>query len=212
MYTDQYLDIRVILKFNNVDKFKTWKPTWDEFDQVVIELVDEYAMSAAAESAMFATDEVLAHSILFIRDALLFREFSDAIRCANVGRMWMVYDFWVFMMRGAGCHNYGNEILETKAQFEHELPPALREVVERTWLVNRWGTKGCSIPTDLYLEHNNGFLKASAHFASAIIGCDHAMLTIYLLPGRTCLLHKIATHLWNISRTSHQDVLKSFVV
>ena len=91
--------------------------------------------------------------------AFFFWEFCDAIRDADVGRMWVVYDFWVFMMRGAGCHNYGNEILEMKAQFEHEFPPLLREVIEQTWLVNRWGKRGRSIPTDLYLEHNNGFTK-----------------------------------------------------
>ena len=77
--------------------------------------------------------------------------------------MWVVYDFWKFMLRGAGCHNYGNEILEMKAQFLYEFPPLLRDVVEGTWLVNRWGKKGRSIPADLYLEHNNGFTKVSAN-------------------------------------------------
>ena len=32
-------------------------------------------------------------------------------------------------------------------------------MTERTWLVNRWGKLGRAIPTDLYLEHNNGFIK-----------------------------------------------------
>ena len=81
--------------------------------------------------------------------------------------MWVVYDFWVFMMWGAGCHNYGNEILEMKAQFEHEFPPLLHEVVEQTWLVNWWGKRGRSIQTDLYLEHNNGFTKV--FFQSVVI-------------------------------------------
>lgn len=117
--------------------------------------------------ALEAGDEVLAHSILFVCDSLFFWEFCDAIRDADVGHMWVVYDFWVFMMWGAGCHNYGNEILEMKAQFEHEFPPLLREVVEQTWLVNRWGKRGCSIPTDLYLEHNNGFTKV--FFQSVVI-------------------------------------------
>ncbi|KAF8164699.1 hypothetical protein B0H34DRAFT_670726 [Crassisporium funariophilum] len=141
---------------------KNWKPTVDQFDQVVDEIFTKYATTAAAHDALEAGDEVLAHSILFVRDSLFFWEFCDAIRDADVGRMWVVYDFWVFMMRGAGCHNYGNEILEMKAQFEYEYPPLLCHVIERTWLVNWWGKKGCSIPTDLYLEHtehNNGFTK-----------------------------------------------------
>ena len=150
---------RIVLNKSSMSDLKDWKPTVAEFDQVVDEIFAKYASTAAAHDMLEAGDQVLAHSILFMRDSLFFWEFCDAIRDADVGRMWVVYDFWVFMMRGAGCHNYGNEILEMKAQFEHEFPPLLRDVVERTWLVNRWGKKGRSIPTDLYLEHNNGFTK-----------------------------------------------------
>ncbi|KAI1783366.1 hypothetical protein LXA43DRAFT_977173 [Ganoderma leucocontextum] len=60
------------------------------------------------------------------------------------------------------CHNYHNEILEMKAQFEYEFPETLRDIMEHTWLVNRWGIPGHSILTDLYLEHNNRFIKVSA--------------------------------------------------
>ncbi|KLO04076.1 hypothetical protein SCHPADRAFT_814147, partial [Schizopora paradoxa] len=60
---------------------------------------------------------------LFIRDALSFWEFCSAIQDGDVGRMWDIYHIWVFMMRGAGCHNYGNELLEMIAQFTHILPP-----------------------------------------------------------------------------------------
>ncbi|KAI1789285.1 hypothetical protein LXA43DRAFT_1062919 [Ganoderma leucocontextum] len=37
----------------------------------------------------------------------------------NIDRIWLIYDFWAFMMRGAGCHNYRNEILEMKASNFH---------------------------------------------------------------------------------------------
>ncbi|KAG6835249.1 hypothetical protein H0H93_003482 [Arthromyces matolae] len=150
---------RIVLKLKSIDDLRTWKPTITEFEVVVEDIVTKYTSTAAAHDALEMDDEIMAHSILFMRDALMFWEFCDAVRDADVGRMWMVYDFWIFMFRGAGCHNYGNEILEMKAQFHYEFPPLLREVVERTWLVNRWGKKGRSIPTDLYLEHNNGFTK-----------------------------------------------------
>ena len=51
----------------------------------------------------------------------------------------MVYDHWIFMMCGAGLHNYGNELLEMKAQFLYEYSVELCEIVEHTWLVNWWG-------------------------------------------------------------------------
>lgn len=144
---------------DSVNMLQDWLPTISQFEEVTEEIYARFTTSRAADDALHGGDEVLAHSILFIRDSLFFWEFSDAIRDADVGRMWLVYDFWLYMMRGAGCNNYGNEILEMKAQFLYEFPEHLREVVERTWLVNRWGKKGRSIPTDLYLEHNNGFTK-----------------------------------------------------
>ncbi|KIM71540.1 hypothetical protein PILCRDRAFT_16981 [Piloderma croceum F 1598] len=175
----------IILEKPKSSHLKKWKPNWEEFNRTVTEIWEKFATMAAAHDALEAGDEVLAHSILFIRDALLFREFCEAIRDADVGRMWTVYDFWVFMMRGAGCHNYGNEILEMKAQFKHEFPPLLQEVIERTWLVNRWGTEGRSIPTDLYLEHNNGFTKnmfaAMGSCASFNHVCDKSSACVEVL-------------------------------
>ncbi|KAF8810425.1 hypothetical protein BYT27DRAFT_7253682 [Phlegmacium glaucopus] len=153
------LNAIIVLGKRSVSDLKVWTPSCAKFESVVDEVITKYATTAAAQDALKAGDEVLAHSILFIQDSLFFWEFCDAVCDADVGQMWVVYDFWIFMMRGAGCHNYGNKILEMKAQFQYEFPQILCEVVERTWLVNRWGKKGHSILTDLYLEHNNGFTK-----------------------------------------------------
>ncbi|CAA7263910.1 unnamed protein product [Cyclocybe aegerita] len=150
---------RLVLHKDSVSNLKDWLPSCPDFDAVVDRVVMQYTTTSAAQDALDSGDELLAHSILFMRDSLFFWEFCDAIRDADVGRMWIVYNFWVFMMRGAGCHNYGNEILEMKAQFQHEFPDLLCEIVKHTWLINCWGRRGRSIPTDLYLEHNNGFTK-----------------------------------------------------
>jgi hypothetical protein len=150
---------RIILKLETTEQLNKWEPKWWEFDKVVHTIVDEYSMVFEADTSLTSTDDVLKHSKLFIRDMLIFWVFSDAIRHEDVGLMWLVYTFWLFMFRGAGCHNYGNEILEMIAQFRYEMSERLQRVTERTWLVNRWGKLGRAIPTDLYLEHNNGFIK-----------------------------------------------------
>ena len=150
---------RIILKFETMEELYKWKPKWSEFNGVVHTIVDEYSMAPEADPSLGATDEVLRHSKLFIRDMLIFWVFSDAVRHEDVGLMWLVYTFWLFMFRGAGCHNYGGEILEMVAQFRYEMNEQLQRVTERTWLVNQWGKQGRAIPTDLYLEHNNGFIK-----------------------------------------------------
>jgi len=126
---------------------------------VVNKIVDEHTMAFEAGASLDTNDDVLKHSRLFIRDALTFWVFADAIRYEDVGTMWLIYTFWLFMFRGAGCHNYGNEILEMVAQFTYEMDPQLRQIMERTWLVNRWGKVGRAIPADRYLENNNGFIK-----------------------------------------------------
>jgi hypothetical protein len=154
----------VLAGFDKVTDLKLWKPTWDAFEAVCAQIVDEYATTDAADRAAAAGDDVKQHAILFLRDSLLFHEFGEAVRDADVGRMWAIYHIWTFMFRGAGCTNYANELLEMKAQYEHEMPPKLREVMERTWLVNRWGLKGRSIPTDLFIEHINGFIKVCYAF------------------------------------------------
>jgi hypothetical protein len=133
--------------------------------------VDEFASTDAAERAAAAEDDVLQHAILFIRDALLFREFSEAIQDADVGRMWAIYHVWTFAFRGAGCTNYANELLEMRAQYYHEMTPKLRELLERTWLVNRWGMKGRSIGTDLFIEHINGFIKVCTYLVMGTVEC-----------------------------------------
>lgn len=165
--------LSLVLEKDSIDGLQSWLPSVEEFEGVVKKVHSQFTTMRAAHDALYRGDEVLAHSILFIHDSLLFWEFCDAIRDADVGRMWLFYDFWVFMMQGAGCHNYSNKILEMKAQFLYELPPLLREIVECCWLVNHWGKKGRSTPTDLYLEHNNGFMKVR----NTLIRLDFARLT-----------------------------------
>lgn len=151
--------VRIILGFNTAEQLYEWEPHWGEFNDVVHTVVDNYTMVFGADASLGVDDEILKHSKLFIRDALTFWVFSEAVRYEDVGLMWLIYTFWLFMFRGAGCHNYGNEILEMMAQFWCEMDAMLRRILERTWLVNRWGKLGRAIPTDLYLEHNNGFIK-----------------------------------------------------
>ena len=153
--------VRIILKFDTLEQLDGWEPEWAEFDIVIQTIINEYTMAFGADNSLSADDDILKHSKLFIRDALTFWVFSDAIRNEDAGLMWLIYTFWLFMFRGAGCHNYGNEILEMVAQFKYEMDDELRQIIERTWLVNRWGKPGRATATDMYLEQNNGFIKVS---------------------------------------------------
>ena len=170
--------VRIIRGFDTFNQLMGWKPDWKAFNEVVNQIINKFTMTFDADMAIDANDEVFKHSKLFIRDALTFWVFTDAIRHEDIGTMWLVYTFWLFMFRGAGQHNYGNEILEMTAQYKYEMEPPLRQVMERTWLVNRWGKPGRSIPTDRYMEHNNGFIKAG-FLAGLLKDADHSSQNLF---------------------------------
>ena len=121
----------------------------------------EFTTATAAESAKSKKDDYMAHDILFIRDALIFLEFEQAVSHADAGCVLRVLKYWCFAFRGAGQHNYARECAEILIRWKYETTPAVRAVLERLWFVNRWGLKGRWIAADLYLEHLNYWVKVS---------------------------------------------------
>lgn len=47
----------------------------------------DFASTTIGHDALEKEDKVLEHSIFFIQDSLMFVEFSDVFKQANVGRM-----------------------------------------------------------------------------------------------------------------------------
>ena len=108
-------------------------------------------------------DDWEAHDILFIRDALLFCEFEQAVAYADPGRVIRVMRYWCLAFRGASQHNYARECAEVLIKWKYELDDMLKRALERAWFVNRWGLEGRWIPTDLYVEQLNFWVKV-CHF------------------------------------------------
>jgi hypothetical protein len=164
---------RIKLRLKDVEDLRTWKPSFEALDTLSEEIVLEFCTTSAASSALRARDEILQHSILFNRDVLIFHQYMQAVRDGDVGRIWLIHSYWIWMMQGAGCTNYANELLELYAKFMYDMLPKLQEVIKRMWLVNRWGKDGRFIPIDLYLEHINGFIKVSTS--------DTIFVSLYLI-------------------------------
>ena len=104
-------------------------------------------------------DDWMAHDIYFIRDALLFCEFEQAVAFADPGRVLRVMKYWAFAYRGCGQHNYARECAEVLLQWKYELHNELCKALELSWFVNRWGIPGRAIGADLYLEQLNFWVK-----------------------------------------------------
>lgn len=101
----------------------------------------EYATSSSAEKMKEMGDDWLAHDIYFIRDALFFCEFEQAVAYGDPGRILRALKYWCFAFRDASQHNYARECAEVLIKWKYELDDMLRKALERSWFVNRWSKK-----------------------------------------------------------------------
>ena len=104
-------------------KFGTWKSLethagqiYDRFVQtsVVTKLRQERARSEREKKETDATpagDVVFENAVLFLRDALISREFSDAVKAGDLGRVLLILKTWALSFRGNGRSKYAYEML-----------------------------------------------------------------------------------------------------
>ncbi|KAF5386775.1 hypothetical protein D9615_001662 [Tricholomella constricta] len=118
----------------------------------------------------FEGDQVLANTILRMRDSVLHYEFQCAIADGDIGRALNVMSFWTFTFPGAGKSKYSNELLELACNFEFEYCEALQTAVKNNWLCNLSGIEGCWFPMDLLQEKNIKQLKKMSQHRDMTFG------------------------------------------
>ncbi|KAI0697950.1 hypothetical protein C8T65DRAFT_813442 [Cerioporus squamosus] len=114
-------------------------------------------------------DTVFENAVLFLRDALVLREFTDAIKAGDSGRVLTVLKLWTAGFRGSGRTKYAHEMLHLIHNLEHVWPEPLRCIVLQNWLVNPTGEDDSWVEVDLLQEHLNLWTKAvyEAHGSNA---------------------------------------------
>ena len=74
----------------------------------------------------FGGDMVFENAVLFLRDTLLSREFTDAVKAGDSGRVVLVLKVWAFSFRGNGRTKYAHEMLHLIHNVEHVWPKKTR--------------------------------------------------------------------------------------
>lgn len=136
-----------------------WRPSYEDIQRVACTIQEKFTTVSTSESAQKAGDDWLAHDILFMRDALIFCVFEDAVTHADAGVVLRVLKYWALSFRGASQHNYARECVEILVRWKYEMGDEMRKALERAWFVNRWGIAGRWIAADLYLEQCNFWVK-----------------------------------------------------
>ena len=74
-------------------------------------------------------DAVFENAVLFMRDALVSREFNDAIKAGDSGRVMLILKIWALSFRGNGRTKYAYEMLHLIHNLTHVWPEEIRYVV-----------------------------------------------------------------------------------
>ncbi|EMD37427.1 hypothetical protein CERSUDRAFT_28758, partial [Gelatoporia subvermispora B] len=124
------------------------------------------------DSALFRPtdgDELFENAVLFMHGALMLREFTDAIKAGDSGRIILVLKFWALGFRGCGRTKYAHEVLHLLHNLTYVWPKDLRDVVVQNWLVNPTGCENAWVEVDLMQEHLNLWTKTiyKAHGSNA---------------------------------------------
>ncbi|KAJ7722835.1 hypothetical protein B0H16DRAFT_1473181 [Mycena metata] len=151
--------VMVLQGFTLYSQLAGWSPTLEDIQTIALVISNDFATATAARKAQAAGDDWMAHSIYFIRDSLFFMLFEKAVSFADAGQLIRVLKYWGLAFRGVGQHNYARECAEVLVRWTYELPAKLRLALERSWFVNRFGKMGRFIPSDLYLEQLNYWVK-----------------------------------------------------
>ncbi|KAJ7367233.1 hypothetical protein DFH08DRAFT_1005503 [Mycena albidolilacea] len=136
-----------------------WTLMLQDIQVIALVISNDFPTATAARKAQFTGDDWMAHSIYFIRDSLFFMLFEKAVSFGDAGQLIRVLKYWGLAFRGVGQHNYAHECTEVLVCWRYELTDKLRSALERSWFVNRFGKPGRFIPSDLYLEQLNFWIK-----------------------------------------------------
>ncbi|KIJ59407.1 hypothetical protein HYDPIDRAFT_162408 [Hydnomerulius pinastri MD-312] len=117
------------------------------------------ATSQSKDGVSTAGDMVYENALLFLRDALILREFTDAVKSGDSGRVVNVLKVWALSYRGTGRTKYAYEVMYLIHNLNHVWPESLVAVVMNNWLVNPTGAVNAFVEVDLVQEHLNFWIK-----------------------------------------------------
>lgn len=113
----------LVSECKTLDEYETKSFKWEDLVSHASQIYDKYANAERVEELRTERstspagdpptqgDMVFENASLFLRDALLSREFSDAIKCGDSGRVVLVLKTWALSFRGNGRTKYAYEML-----------------------------------------------------------------------------------------------------
>ncbi|KAJ7222700.1 hypothetical protein C8J57DRAFT_1440284 [Mycena rebaudengoi] len=106
-----------------------------------------------------AGDMVYKNTLLFLRDALLTREFADAVKVRDSGCILIILRLWAFCYQGNGRTKYAHKMLHLLHNILCVWTKELHTIILQNWLANPQGKAASFVEIDLVQEHLNYWIK-----------------------------------------------------
>lgn len=128
--------------YKTLDEYTSHVNSWDQLVSHAEMIYSQFTSSAKVEDLRWLRsqtppdtpikegDMVFENAILFLRDALISREFTDAIKAGDSGRVFLVLKIWALSFRGSGRTKYAYEMLHLIHNFTHVWPEPIRYVFQ----------------------------------------------------------------------------------
>ncbi|KAF8075810.1 hypothetical protein FPV67DRAFT_1711092 [Lyophyllum atratum] len=163
-----------------LEEYITKTTSWDDLEADATEIynrfvrtdvVDELRQQRAecGSGSITKGDMIFENAVLFMRDALISREFTDAVKAGDSGRVLLVLKIWALSFRGSGRTKYAYEMLHIIHNLTRVWPKPVRDIVLNNWLLNPTGKPNSFVEMDLVQEHLNFWIKSyyKAHGSNA---------------------------------------------
>lgn len=146
-------------KIENMNWRKVIKTVADEFGN--LGLVE--GMRSAELHQVGERDKVYEDAVLLLQHGLMYRDFSQAIKCGDSGRIELCLQFFAVWFQATGMTNYAQESLHFIACLKHIWHPDLRLFWRDNCLVNITGSRNSFLPCDLLGEYVVREIKDMIH-------------------------------------------------
>ncbi|KAF9044014.1 hypothetical protein BJ165DRAFT_1347648 [Panaeolus papilionaceus] len=156
----------LVSKYTTLEKYCRHVADWDTLEKHATQIFEQYANPHVVDAHRLNRmkdqsrgDMVYENAILFLRDGLVSREFTDAIKAGDSGRVVLVLKTWAYSFRGNGRSKYAYEMLLLIHNITNVWPKNVVDIVLNNWLLNPSGKPNSFVEVDLVQEHMNYWIK-----------------------------------------------------
>ncbi|EAU91991.2 hypothetical protein CC1G_05978 [Coprinopsis cinerea okayama7 len=198
----------------SLDDYLAKFTTYEDLSKHASEILDQFASRDVVQSMRWKRkvtgdpnegDMVFENAILFLADALVSREFTDAIKAGDSGRIFLVLKHFAFSFRGNGRLKYAYEMLYIIHNLSSVLPESMRRCVMNNWVLNPSGNPNSWVEGDLVQEHSNLKIKGGYKARGSNASWDWLALIAPCTEALRELANNMHSALGHDQGTKHSD-------